>query len=235
MDALVGKTMARCDDPDTVLMVISDHGFKSFRRGVDLNRWLVEHGYMKLKPNAEGKKYLQAVDWSQTRAFAVGLAGIYLNLKNREAHGIVEPGAEADALRKELADALTGFKDPANDAVAINHAYIAPLTYRGPYKDEAPDLIIGWTEGYRVSWEAAVGEVTGDVFHDNTKAWSGDHCIDPPLVPGVLFCNRKIEEDAPRLMDLGPTTLDLFGVDVPRHMDGRPLAVAGTNGNGSRA
>jgi predicted AlkP superfamily phosphohydrolase/phosphomutase len=232
MDALVGRTMAKCNDRDTVLMVCSDHGFKSFRRGMDLNRWLIDNGYMKLKPDGLGKKYLQGVDWSQTRAFAIGLAGIYLNVKDRESQGIVEPGAEADALRAELADRLTGLKDPQDGAVAINHAYVAPKTYRGPYKDQAPDLIVGWSEGYRVSWEAAVGEVTDKVFHDNTKAWSGDHCIDPVLVPGILLCNRPIEDESPRLMDLGPTTLDLFGVDVPAHMDGKPLTVGAAKGDG---
>ena len=95
---------------------------------------------------------------------------------------------------------------------------------------DAPDVIVGYNVGYRVAWEAAIGEVTDCVFSDNTKAWSGDHCIDPKLVPGVLFCNRKIDSEGLRLMDVGPTVLDLFGVDVPKHMDGKPFAVADANG-----
>jgi len=226
MDRLVGETMRRCDDPDTVLMVVSDHGFSSFRRGIDLNRWLIENGYMKLKPDADiSKKYLASVDMSQTRAFALGLAGIYLNVKGREAQGIVEP-EQADALREEIAAKLTGLRDPESGDVAINVAYDTRKLYRGPYKEEAPDLIPGYNEGYRVAWETAVGQLTDRVFHDNKKAWSGDHCLDPKVVPGVLFCNRRIDSDRPRLMDLGPTTLNLFGVDVPDHMDGQPLAVA---------
>ena len=110
--------------------------------------------------------------------------------------------------------------------VAVNKTYDALKCYKGPYKGEAPDLIVGYNEGYRVSWEAAIGDITAAVFHDNTKAWSGDHCIDPRIVPGVLFCNRDIGDANPRLIDLGPTTLDLFGVDPPRFMDGKPLAVA---------
>jgi hypothetical protein len=81
-----------------------------------------------------------------------------------------------------------------------------------------------------VCWETAVGQLTGRLLHDNLKAWSGDHCIDPKLIPGVLFCNRKISDPAPRLMDLGCTVLDLFGVDVPAHMDGKPLRVAESDG-----
>lgn len=229
MDELVGRTMAECDDDDTVLLVISDHGFNPFRRGIDLNVWLEQNGYLALKPDGRGKKYLAGVDWSRTRAFCLGLAGIWLNVKGREAQGIVEPG-EADALRDELCAKLTGLRDEAKGEVAINRAFNAHKIYTGPYKVESPDLIIGYHRGYRVSWEAAIGQVTDQLFHDNTKAWSGDHCIDPKLIPGVLFCNRRIEAAHPRLMDLGPTVLDLFGVEVPTHMDGKPLHVAEADG-----
>lgn len=230
-DELVGKVMAKCDDDETVLMVLSDHGFKSFRRGIDVNRWLIENGYMTLKPDAAGRKYLTDVDWSKTRAFALGLAGMYLNIKGREAQGIVEANGEADALRDELCERLTGLRDEECGELAINRALNTRKIYRGPYKEEAPDIIVGYNVGYRVAWEAAIGQVTDKVFHDNTKAWSGDHCIDPLLVPGVLFCNRKIGTESPRLMDVGPTVLDLFGVDVPKHMDGRPMVVADAAGN----
>jgi predicted AlkP superfamily phosphohydrolase/phosphomutase len=225
MDALVGKTMAACDDPDTLLLVISDHGFKTFRYGIDLNRWLIESGYMTLKEPANGKRYLATVDWSKTRAYAQGLAGVYLNIEGREAQGIVKEGAEADALRKEICEKLTGLIDPRRNAVAVNKGYNAREFYRGPYAAEAPDVIVGYNEGYRVSWEAAVGDITDHVFSNNTKAWSGDHCIDPAIVPGVMFCNRKVDAEKPRLLDLGPTVLNLFGIEVPKHMDGRPLQV----------
>jgi bisphosphoglycerate-independent phosphoglycerate mutase (AlkP superfamily) len=61
------------------------------------------------------------------------------------------------------------------------------------------------------------------VFEDNTKSWSGDHCIDPVLVPGILYSNLQLGEKDPRLMDLGPTVLDLFGVDVPGYMVGKSI------------
>ncbi len=240
-DRLIGKTMDACDDDETVLMVISDHGFNPFRRGVDLNVWLEENGYLTLLPDGRGKKYLAGVDWSRTRVYCVGLAGIWLNIAGREAKGIVDPD-EADALRDELCEKLTGLRDEEAGEPAISRAFNAHKAYRGPYRVEAPDVIVGYHRGYRASWEAAVGQPTDRVFHDNTKAWSGDHCIDPKLVPGVLFCNRKIDSANPRLMDLGATALDLFGVAIPRNMDGRPLRVAdadgrfptnGRNGNGS--
>jgi len=83
---------------------------------------------------------------------------------------------------------------------------------------------VGYNAGYRISWDGATGVVAGPVFSDNTKAWSGDHCIDPRLVPGVFFCNRPVETADPSLVDIAPTALRLFGVEPPAYMDGRPLA-----------
>lgn len=223
MDQLVGKTMSRCNDKDTILMIISDHGFTSFRYGVDLNRWLEENGYLHVKDNARDRKYLAAIDWIKTRAYSVGLAGIFLNLKGRESQGIVDSGEEAAALRNDIAQKLATLVHPADGNRAIENVYNALEIYNGPYKSEAPDLLIGYRPGFRASWETAVGKVTGAIFHDNTKAWSGDHCVDASFVPGVLFCNKPVLSRQAGIMDVGPTVLDLFGVQVPGYMDGKPL------------
>lgn len=226
MDNLVGRTMKKCGDPGTLLMVISDHGFNSFRYGVDLNRWLEENGYLVLKDNDREAKYLRAVDWSKTRAYAIGLSGMYLNIKDRESQGIVESNGEAQKLCDEIVEKLRRLSDNNQpNQTVIKDVYQAKKIYQGPYTGNAPDLLVGFCPGYRVSWETAVGTVTREVFHANTKAWSGDHCIDPSFVPGVLFSNRKIDNEKPRLMDIGPTILDLFGVDIPGYMDGKPLTV----------
>jgi len=231
-DRIVGETMRRCRDDGTLLMVISDHGFNTFRYGVDLNRWLEENGYLALKEQGRGLKNLAGIDWSRTRAFAVGLAGIYLNLKGRESGGIVDPAREASDLRAEIAEKLTGLSDPLRGGQrVVKKVYNALATYAGPYKQDAPDLLVGFHIGYRASWETAVGQVTDAVFHDNVKAWSGDHCVDQSLVPGILFCNRSVEDATPRLLDIGPTIMSLFGVDVPAHMDGRPWSVGNACGH----
>ncbi|MGE3888784.1 MAG: alkaline phosphatase family protein [Vicinamibacterales bacterium] len=223
-DALVGRVRARLKDGD-VLMVISDHGFSSFRRGVNLNQWLLREGYLALKPGTDGtSEWLRDVDWSRTRAYALGLTGMFLNLKGREAGGIVEPGAEAAALKGEIVRKLRGLRDEEKKAVGINEAFDTAQIYDGPYLESAPDFVIGYNAGYRTSWDCATGVVAGPVFEDNVKAWSGDHCIDPRLVPGVFFCNRKITAEEPALVDIAPTALKLFGIEPPAHMDGRPLA-----------
>jgi predicted AlkP superfamily phosphohydrolase/phosphomutase len=225
MDAIVGRTMARCAGTDTLLMVLSDHGFTTFRRGVDLNRWLEETGYLVVNDARRGEDYLAGVDWSRTRAFALGLTGIFLNLKGKFANGIVEPGPQAEKLRAEIAEKLVALTDPANGQRAVRRVYQAPRAYRGPYVGQAPDLIVGYESGYRVSWDAAVGRTTTAIFHDNRKAWSGDHCVDPSVVPGVLFCNHAIHGENPRLLDIAPTVLGAFGVPAPEYMDGRALTV----------
>ncbi|HWY86747.1 MAG TPA: alkaline phosphatase family protein [Gemmataceae bacterium] len=225
MDDLVGRTMARCQGKDTMLMVISDHGFNSFRRGIDLNRWLEESGYLKVDDSRRHEEHLGGIDWSQTRAFAIGLTGIFVNIKDKFAQGIVDGGEEAEKLRAEIAQRLGALVDPQTGKRGIKRVYQAPKAYRGPYKDHAPDLIVGYDRGYRVSWDAAIGRTSTEIFHANTKAWSGDHCVDPSVVPGVLFCNRPIDSDSPRLLDIGPTVLDMFGITVPEYMDGKPLAV----------
>ena len=226
MDDLVGRTMAKVRGTDTMLLVLSDHGFNTFRRGIDLNRWLEENGYLKVDDQRRHEEHLSGIDWSRTRAFAIGLTGIFLNIKGKYGQGIVDPGSEAEQLREEIAQRLGEVIDPLTGKKGIKRVYIAPKVYRGPYKDHAPDLIVGYDRGYRVSWDAAIGRTSREVFHANTKAWSGDHCVDPSIVPGVLFCNRKIEADSPRLLDIGPTVLEMFGVKVPEHMDGKALKVA---------
>lgn len=224
-DDIVGKTLKYVDD-GTVLFVLSDHGFASFERGVNLNAWLRQNGYLALKEGAEGRDYLQSIDWSRTRAYTFGLAGIYINQKGREQYGIVAPGAETDALKLELAAKLSGLHDEKLGKTAIRKAWPSDALYRGPYLDAAPDLIIGYADGYRASWDAAVGKVTAAVIEDNRKAWSGDHCIDPHLVPGVLISNRRIAAEDPGIEDMAPTALELFGIKPPAYMEGRPVIVS---------
>jgi len=221
MDELLGRVM-KTVRKDTVLFVMSDHGFKPFRRGVNLNSWLYQNGYLALKGDRPtGAQWYQDVDWSKTRAYAVGLGGVYINLKDREAKGIVEPGEEHAGLKQEIADKLRQLRDDRHDAAAIAEVYDTAEIYNGPYVREAPDLFAGFHVGYRASWDCATGRISDDVFEDNTKSWSGDHCMNPPDVPGIFLSNREIGVERVNIMDIGPTVIDLFGVPVPAWCDGK--------------
>ncbi len=220
MDALVGETVAELG-PNDLLMVLSDHGFSSFRRCINLNTWLYENGYLALKVDKpQGLDYLQEVDWTRTKAFAIGLSGIYANKRGRERFGILTE-EQGETIKGEIIAKLEGLQDPIDGAVSIKRVYDTRKAYKGLYTSEAPDLIVGYNPGYRVSWDSITGTVEPQVFSDNLKAWSGDHHIDPQEVPGILFVNRALRVDAPNIIDIAPTTLDLFGIKPPSYMEGR--------------
>jgi len=227
-DVLVGKVMDKLRDGD-VLMVLSDHGFTSFQRGVNLNGWLRQEGLLVLKDGASGEEeWLQGVDWSKTKAYSLGLTGMFLNMKGREAQGIVEPGQEEKAVKEEIIAKLSGLKDEERGANGINEVFDTKKIYDGPYSENAPDLIIGYDNGYRISWDCATGMVAGEVFEDNVKAWSGDHCVDPRLVPGVLFSNYPVDSEEPTLLDVAPSALTMFGITPPKYMEGSSLFTEAT-------
>jgi len=222
MDELVGKTMEKIGKDD-VLMVISDHGFKSFRRCFSINAWLKANGYLTLKPGAAGGDYFAEVDWTKTRAYGVGLGGFYINLRGREKQGIVEKGADYDSLIRELKAKLIGLKDPVTGEEAIHKLLHISETGSGPYMQNAPDLLFGFNPGCRIAWNSVTGDTTGEIFTDNIKKWSGDHCIDPEQAPGIFFSNGKITLNDPHLKDISAATLDLLGVPIPAYIEGRPL------------
>ena len=199
MDAIVGDT-AKALGPDDVLIVLSDHGFATWRRSVNYNSWLVENGYLVLKGNAKRQnlealfsrgQFWEAVDWPKSKAYAMGLGDIYVNLKGREADGLVNPGEEYEALRRELTDRLTALTDPKNGRPAVSRVFRREDVYRRFNPRLIPDLIVANRPGYRVSWQSSLGVPTETVFEDNRDVWSGDHCsLDPDLVRGVFFASR---------------------------------------------
>ncbi|MCK6528402.1 alkaline phosphatase family protein [Myxococcota bacterium] len=225
MDAMLGKLLAKVgDDPDTVVIVMSDHGFTNFRRGVNLNAWLRDEGYLVLKDGAHTSgDWFGQVDWSRTRAFSLGLTGMFINRKGREKSGIVEEGDEYVGLIAEIMRKLEALVDPATGQRCVRKVRSAIASADGPYRFDAPDLLVGYEGGYRNSWECATGAVTEEVFSDNTKSWSGDHCVDPEVVPGVFFSNRAIAVDAPHIADIPVSVLRLFGQKPLHQMKGRML------------
>ena len=172
-----------------------------------------------MKHPPRGEEWFHDVDWEQTRAYAVGLGGLYLNVKGREARGVV-PRDEMQGLKDELREKLKSLRDEATGEQPISEVYDTRQAYSGPYRGDGPDLVVGCRVGYRTSWLSVTGGITDSVFQDNVKSWSGDHCMNPPEVPGILFCNRKMDRSAIEITDIAATVLDLFGVPVPQWMDG---------------
>ena len=159
----------------------------SFRCAVHLNRWLAEEGCLALKPGAPSSQSLFTnVDWTRSKAFALGLNGIFLNLSGREALAIVGSDA-ADALKRELSEKLKRWRDPHTGEPVVLTAYDGDQVYQGGRTADAPDLVIGYARGYHASGQTALGGVPDLSVEDNTRTWSGDHCIEPSLVPSVLF------------------------------------------------
>jgi predicted AlkP superfamily phosphohydrolase/phosphomutase len=224
MDAMLGKVLARLDD-HTTLLVISDHGFAPFRRSFNLNTWLLENGYLALRPGTalDTADLASGVDWPHTRAYGLGLNGLYLNLRGRERYGTVAPGGEAEALRNELQQRLLAVRDPATGLAPITRVDKAEDVYTGPYVPEAPDLIVGYNRGYRAGWKTVLGQFSPVTLEANTEPWSGDHCIDYTLVPGVLLSNRPVAAPSPRLTDIAPTILAEFGIPKPPPMVGQSV------------
>ena len=216
LDAVVGDIVKRYGDKATV-MVMSDHGFANFKRQFNLNTWLRDTGYLQ-SPRAE---HVDQADWSATKAFGMGINGLYLNRLGRERDGIVTAD-EADALQDKLVRELTAIRDSDGRQV-IGNVYRTDQVYAGPASAMAPDLVVGYSRGYRASWETTLGEMPGDIVTDNPSPWSADHCADVSEVPGVLFSNRPIAADAPTLKDIAPTVLTAFGLPTPPEMTGKDV------------
>jgi predicted AlkP superfamily phosphohydrolase/phosphomutase len=224
-DEVVGKALEFADE-ETLVIVASDHGFDSFRRGVNLNTWLFDHGLLALRdgsrPGPDAFDLLRGVDWDRTCAYALGLGGIYLNLKGRERQGTVRAD-DAEALKRSIAGSLSGLVDPATGAVAVRRVRPREAVYSGPFVGDAPDLLVDFAPGYRASWGTSLGGVPAGHFEDNTRRWSGDHVIDPQAVPGVLFMNRPYRGAGASLVDLAPTILDALCVPKGPAMEGSSL------------
>jgi predicted AlkP superfamily phosphohydrolase/phosphomutase len=222
VDAEVGRVMRAA--PDATLLVISDHGFASFNRAVNLNTWLYHEGYLALDNPAnvgEGEMFAH-VDWSRTRAYGLGLNGLYLNLAGRERNGIVQPG-EREALVDEIAARLEALRDPLGGQRVVARAYKTRDVYHGSALSAAPEIVVGWADGYRSSWQTALGALSPEVFEDNKDEWRGDHCIAAELVPATFISNRKSKLSEIWLGDLTVTLLHEFGVRPAEDMRGRAI------------
>jgi predicted AlkP superfamily phosphohydrolase/phosphomutase len=224
MDKTLGEIMKHVDDK-TLLLVTSDHGFTNFRRAVHLNSWLRDQGLQNLKTDTrESRALFRDVDWSKTKAYAVGLGSIYINLEGRESQGIVASGEEKTQIEKEIISSLEQLMDPKNGKRVVHKVYRREEIFSGSKFEKMPDLVVGFSGGYRVSWQTALGAAPREQMEDNMKKWSGDHIVEPSLVPGVFFSNRKLDLTKQiSLYDIAPTILQEFGITPPKEFLGKPI------------
>jgi predicted AlkP superfamily phosphohydrolase/phosphomutase len=222
VDGALGDIRKRLP-PDVLLIVMSDHGFQPYTRELHLNAWLRNKGYLVMKDGQKtGYIVTDAVDWSKTRAYGIGFNGLYLNLAGRESQGIVKP-ADADKLMGQLKRSLESYKDPENGNRVVRRVFRASEAYAGDRTVEGPDLIVGYEAGYGCSDESTLGEITRWVIEDNESRWSGNHLMDPEVVPGVLLVNRKLTESGHDLTDLTATVLSHYGIQKLPEMIGDPI------------
>jgi predicted AlkP superfamily phosphohydrolase/phosphomutase len=232
-DDFIGEVVSRID-PATPVLIVSDHGFHSFRQSVNLNTWLVQEGFMAIQGQQPGEKKLQDlfggggtfwenVDWSRTKAYAMGLGQVYVNLKGREGHGIVSP-EESNNVQDALVGRLLTMTDPKTGAKMVDAVYKRDDVYKGAFLKNASELQVGLADGYRVSWQSTLGGSPPGLVYPNMKKWSGDHgSYDYKQTSGTLISSRQIGSDPVDIMDIAPTVLRYFGVPIPPDIDGKPI------------
>jgi len=222
-DRVLGKAL-KSIDPGIPVLAMSDHGFGPFRREVNINNWLAKEGYLKLTVNGGGEEtsILEYADWPVSKAYALGLNGFYLNMKGREKEGAVTD-SERRKLLEELKAKLETITDPKNGQKVISCAYISEDNFSKNFIGRAPDIILGFDRGYRISDESALGTLSRETVSDNMGWWSGDHCVDPKKVPASFISSFKIQKQVPDMQDVAPTILKYFGIATPAQMTGKAL------------
>jgi len=210
LDRATGEAMLAAG-PDALVMVLSDHGFGSFRRQFNLNSWLVENGYAALisKDEQGEAEFFGNTKWGDTKAYGLGINSLYLNVEGREPEGCVKKDDFND-LRNEIARKLEQVVDPETGGRPVHRVFNPDDVYSGEQTKNAPDLVIGYHQNWRASWDTILGKYPKAVYLDNTDTWSGDHCIDPCFCSGCLFSNHQLGLERPRLEDLSQQILKYF-------------------------
>ena len=221
-DNFLGKVLSDIDN-ETALIIVSDHGFTSFERAVNINTWLYENGFLSLKKEISEEDdgaLFSYVDWENTKAYSVGFNSIYINLNGREKNGIVD---DKKQVVDEIIEKLESFVDEETGKNVVYKAHKSEEIHSGDYLKNSPDIIIGFNPGYRMDWKSPIGAFSKEIIIENKKVWNGDHLVDPIFVPGVFFSNIRFEKLSAHQMDVVPTILSILEIPIPEDIDGKSL------------
>jgi predicted AlkP superfamily phosphohydrolase/phosphomutase len=224
-DEILAQALARIDK-DTLVLVMSDHGFNPYYRSFNLNTWLKAEGYHKFQNEFKQEELemgFPSTAWNKTKAYGIGLNSLYINQRGREGEGIVAPGAETDALVAEICGKLEAYRDPKTKEPVVLKAYAAKNVYTGAAAVDAPDIIVGFNRGYRISFQSPLGRIPREIMEDNKAKWSGDHMGAAETLPGILLTNGPVQAEAPSLFDLTATITDVFGAERPKEYIGKTI------------
>jgi predicted AlkP superfamily phosphohydrolase/phosphomutase len=223
LDKLFGRIYKRInEDPKLAgarILVVSDHGFGKFQYKVNLNRWLLNQGYL-VSTNVNSEGDLSQVNWLKTKLYALGLNSLYINMAGREEKGQVGPGDRAKFMEK-ISNQLASWKGPDGRPV-VARLIPGDDAFQGPYAKYGPDWVVGYSSGYRASAQTGLGEWGTEEIETNEDHWGADHCFDPDLVPGVIFANHGLGNfPKPTYADFPRLTLDKEIVHSDKDVDPR--------------
>jgi predicted AlkP superfamily phosphohydrolase/phosphomutase len=257
IDKGIGELLGELQGEVTVFLV-SDHGFQPLHKLFILNNWLQKEGYLSLKQKGikgnageivsiflkkikkklglrklaklkRREKSSKLIDWSKTRAFSDGTYGyVYINLKGRESQGVVEPGAQYEEICDEITRRLKAIRDPDNGQPVVDEVFRRDAIFKGPYKENAPDLIVTSKPNYFVSATSerlprmhGNKDVSNEMFQKHT--WTGNH--EPEGI--FIACGPNIRKghkiDGAEIIDIAPTVLYSLDQEIPYDMDGKVL------------
>ena len=213
LDNMVGRIFSRLEKVGTgkaQFYVLSDHGFSDFRYKVNLNYWLIKNGYMALK-NDDGAADFSNVNWKQTKAYAVGLNSLYLNIAGREGLGSVTAD-RIEPLLEKLMQELSHWYGP-DDRVVMKRVIPKHEAFSGPLVRFGPDVVLGYSSGYRASSETGLGKWNDSYFEINHDHWGADHCVDASEVPGIIIGTRDLQNFP------NPSYRDIPFLTIGKHLD----------------
>jgi len=141
---------------------------------MNLNAWLHQTAPGVERRQKRSGDWFEDVDWSRTPRLHDGLNGLYLNMKGRSGEGIRRSRRESGgSKRKELRTSWTGWSIRPRAESGHHRNFDCDALYGRPYVDNAPDLIVGYGEGFRASWDSVMGKVTSAIFEDISRPGAG--------------------------------------------------------------